>query len=130
MKTKLALAILFPLFLNACSSACGIFGCRPLNSCEINQFTGDCHPPAKDIAVEKYYANEENAITLLKQRTGVLVHCYTTKKMLAETCAQYYEKDGFVRVREIPLKTADYDFLKNDTFPTRRWRRGERTPRW
>ena len=39
-------------------------------------------------------------------------------------------KKGYVRLREIPYKPADYDFLKTDTYPTRRWRGGELTPRW
>ena len=40
------------------------------------------------------------------------------------------EKLGYVRLREIPYKPADYDLLKTDTYPTRRWRGGELTPRW
>jgi len=37
---------------------------------------------------------------------------------------------GYVRLRDIPYKSANYDFLKTDTYPTRRWRDGETTPRW
>lgn len=35
-----------------------------------------------------------------------------------------------VRFEDIPYKTANYDFLKTGTYPTRRWRPGEITPRW
>ena len=42
----------------------------------------------------------------------------------------YFEKQGFVRLNELPYKTADYDFLKVDTYPTRRWRDAEITSRW
>ena len=59
-----------------------------------------------------------------------VVHCSSNKKYSAEDCAQYFETKGFVRFRNIPYKTAGYDFLKVDTYPTRRWRGSEKTPRW
>ena len=59
-----------------------------------------------------------------------VVHCSSNAKYSAEDCAQYFETRGFVRFRDIPYKTAGYDFLKVDTYPTRRWRGAELTPRW
>lgn len=59
-----------------------------------------------------------------------VVHCASNSKYSAEDCAQYFEAKGFVRFRNIPYKTAGYDLLKVDTFPTRRWRESEKTPRW
>ena len=43
---------------------------------------------------------------------------------------RFYEKNNYVRLTDIPYKVAKYDRLTKDTFPTRRWRNGERTPRW
>lgn len=59
-----------------------------------------------------------------------VVHCSSNEKYSAEDCAQYFEAKGFIRFRDIPYKTAGYDFLKVDTYPTRRWRGSEKTPRW
>lgn len=76
------------------------------------------------------YANEETEISLLQPFTRVIVRCYSTKYEPAETCAQFFEEKGYVRFRNIPYKTANYDFLKTNEYPTRRWRPGEITPRW
>lgn len=59
-----------------------------------------------------------------------VVRCYNSVQSTAEDCAQIFEKKGYVRFRDIPHKTADYDFLKVDTYPTRRWRDSEITSRW
>jgi hypothetical protein len=57
-------------------------------------------------------------------------NCYDNEETTAEQCASYYETQGFVRFRDIPSRVAKYDFLTVDTFPTRRWRNGELSPRW
>ncbi len=76
------------------------------------------------------YANEENTISLINQTTKVIVRCYSNFFEPAETCARFFEEKNYTRFREIPYKTANYDFLKSGSYPTRRWRNGERTPRW
>lgn len=76
------------------------------------------------------YANEETQINLQQPSTRVIVKCYSTKYEPAETCAKLFESKGYVRFEDIPYKTANYDFLKTGTYPTRRWRPGEITPRW
>lgn len=76
------------------------------------------------------YANEETQINLQQPFTRVIVKCYSTKYEPAETCAKLFESKGYVRFEDIPYKTANYDFPKTGTYPTRRWRPGEITPRW
>ncbi len=76
--------------------------------------------------------NSENGrfIGLQNMRSRTIVRCYAADEQAMEDCAAAYERKGFVRFRDIPYKTAGYDFLKVDTYPTRRWRDSELTPRW
>lgn len=76
------------------------------------------------------YANDQNIIVLQDLTSRIVATCYTTADVTAETCARAFEAKGYVRLSEIPYKPANYDFLKTDTYPTRRWRGGELTPRW
>lgn len=69
-------------------------------------------------------------IGLQDLRSRTIVYCYANSHYSAEDCASYFEKQGYTRMRDIPSKTAKYDFLTVDTYPTRRWRNGELTPRW
>ena len=73
-------------------------------------------------------AQEEIGLQNLRDRT--IVRCYGNNENSAEDCAKYFEQKGYVRFKDIPYKTANYDFLKVDTYPTRRWRDSETTPRW
>lgn len=76
------------------------------------------------------YGNDQAYIILQQPMSRVIATCYRTEDVSAETCAKIFESKGYVRLRNIPYKTADYDFLKTDTYPTRRWRGNEDTPRW
>ncbi len=58
------------------------------------------------------------------------IYCYNSKHYSADECASYYESKGYTRITNLPYKTAKYDFLTVDTYPTRRWRSNELTPRW
>lgn len=73
---------------------------------------------------------EENTVVLQNLKTRTLVYCYNSEEVSADECAEKFEKDGFVRLRDIPKFPAEYDFLKADTYPTRRWRKDEKIPRW
>ncbi len=73
---------------------------------------------------------EEEMIVLQNLKTRVLVYCYSSADITAAECAARFEKQGFVRLKDIPSLPAEYDFLKNDTYPTRRWRKDEKIPRW
>ena len=90
---------------------------------------GACCPDCKKPPVYKMVSDGEDLISLQNLNSRVIVHCRTTAEALAEVCAQAYEAQGFVRLREIPYKTADYDFSQHGA-PSRRWRPEERTPRW
>jgi len=72
----------------------------------------------------------QSKISLQDLKTRVTVHCYDTASASAEDCAKSFEQKGFVRLKDIPSQTADYDLLKINTYPTRRWREGEKNPRW
>ena len=69
-------------------------------------------------------------IFLQEPFTRVIARCYASAEAPANACAIEFEKKGYVRVRNIPYKTARYDFLTQETYPTRRWRENELTPRW
>lgn len=73
---------------------------------------------------------KEAEIYLQEPFTRVVARCYASAYYAAEACAQQFEKQGYVRFKNIPYKTARYDFLTKDTYPTRRWRENELTPRW
>lgn len=70
------------------------------------------------------------SINLQNPHTRKIARCYNNNVSSAEDCARYFEQHGFVRFRDIPYKTANYDFLHVDTYPTRRWRDSELTSRW
>ena len=73
---------------------------------------------------------QENMIGLQNPQSRVLVYCYPSEYYTAEQCADNFENMGFVRLNDIPRLPAEYDSLKADTYPTRRWRRDEQVPRW
>lgn len=76
------------------------------------------------------YANDQAYIILQQPTSRTIATCYQSADVSAEACAKIFESKGYVRLRNIPYKTADYDFLRTDTYPTRRWRGNELTPRW
>ena len=78
----------------------------------------------------KNFPNDANPIGLQNLNNRAVAYCFDNSENTAESCAQYLESKGYVRFRDIPYKTANYDFLKVDTYPTRRWRDAELTSRW
>ncbi len=73
---------------------------------------------------------QDEVIALQNLKSRVLVYCFTSADYQANDCAKRFESQGFVRLRDIPQLPAEYDFLKGDTYPTRRWRKDELVPRW
>ena len=71
-----------------------------------------------------------DVIALQNLKSRVLAYCYDSSDMWAEECAVKLEQEGYVRLKDIPSSPAEFDFLKSDTYPTRRWRREDRVPRW
>ncbi len=76
------------------------------------------------------FAATSDRIGLQNPFSREIVYCYANSRYSAEECASYFESKGYTRMTDIPTKTARYDFLTVDTYPTRRWRDGELTPRW
>ena len=62
-------------------------------------------------------ASGNNYIGLQHLRSRTVVYCYDNEQTSAEECASYYETQGYVRFRDIPSRTAKYDFLTLLTFP-------------
>lgn len=91
-------------------------------------FTSKCRDKAQYASVP--LPQKETEIYLQEPNTRVMARCYATAEYAANACAEMFESKGYVRLKNIPYKTARYDFLTKDTYPTRRWREHERTPRW
>lgn len=76
------------------------------------------------------YANDAAYIILQQPTSRDIATCYKTEDVSADACARIFESKGYVRLRNIPYQSANYDFLRTDTYPTRRWRGNELAPRW
>ena len=75
--------------------------------------------------------NFSSMVLLQDKNTGDLICCSDTATSTAEECARAFEQeDCYVRVDNIPSRPAQYDPLTTNTFPTRRWRETETSPRW
>ncbi len=98
-----------------------------LTACRMTSYSSP--PPVAEIPIATY-GNAADFIDLQNPHNRVVVHCKKTAEASAELCADFFEKRGYIRLQEIPYKTANYDFLKTDTYPSRRWRANEATPRW
>ncbi len=91
-----------------------------------------CAGDAGSDKIPTYYLlpYEEDMIVLQNLKTRVLVYCYSSATVSAIECADKFTNQGFVHLRDIPSLPAKYDNLKGDTYPTRRWRKDEKIPRW
>lgn len=87
---------------------------------------------AQDKQPQTYYVlpYEAESVVLQNLKSRAVVYCYPSVDLSAEDCAKDFEQRGYVRLRDIPRFTAEDDILKADTYPTRRWRQGEKIPRW
>lgn len=72
----------------------------------------------------------EDIIGLQNLESRIIVYCYNSATVTTEQCAKEFENRGYVRLTDIPRLPAEYDFLKSDTYPARRWRKDEKIPRW
>ncbi len=130
MLPLLLLAIMISGCANWAQKAGNTTDTASFSPCGRRFYTGTEQTPDEAQDSEKFYPNDSCAIALQNQETRAVAYCYSNPETSAESCAQYFEKQGFVRLNELPYKTADYDFLKVDTYPTRRWRDAEITSRW
>jgi hypothetical protein len=115
--------------LSIITSSCGIFY-DDVSPCQKKAYMYGCNQCEVTIPIIRPFANEQDMIALQNPTTKQVARCYSTPEEPAEYCAKYFESKNYVRFRDIPYKTANYDFRKKNTFPTRRWRDYERTPRW
>lgn len=70
-------------------------------------------------------------ILLIHPVTRTQILCYDLPGESAVQCAENFRAAGYVLVTDIPQVSANYDFLRKNTYPTRRWRGGgEVVPRW
>ena len=70
-------------------------------------------------------------ILLIHPVTRTQILCYDLPGESAVQCAENFRATGYVLVTDIPQVSANYDFLRKNTYPTRRWRGGgEVVPRW
>lgn len=70
-------------------------------------------------------------ILLIHPVTRTQILCYDLPGESAVQCAENFRAVGYVLVTDIPQVSANYDFLRKNTYPTRRWRGGgEVVPRW
>ena len=70
-------------------------------------------------------------ILLIHPVTRTQILCYDLPGESAVQCAENFRATGYVLVTDIPQVSANYDFLRKNTSPTRRWRGGgEVVPRW
>jgi hypothetical protein len=89
-----------------------------------------CAAETEQESVNYVLPYQEDVIALENLKTRVVAYCYSSPSATAQACAERFERRGFVRLEEIPRLTAEYDFLKEGTYPTRRWRNGEKVSRW
>jgi len=84
----------------------------------------------EESVTQKVEPYQQDVIALENLQTRVVAYCHASETYTAEECAGALEKDGFVRLTEVPKFVAEKDFLKTGTYPTRRWREGDVAPRW
>lgn len=88
------------------------------------------HQQEPDTVVRTVRAYQNNVIPLENLKTRVVAYCYTTAFRTAEDCAKEMEVNGYVRLKDVPMVTADRNILQEGSYPTRRWRETDRVSRW
>ncbi len=69
-------------------------------------------------------------VLLIHPMTRVKVLCLNQQGQSAVACAEQFRAQGYVLATDIPQFAGRYDFLQKNTYPSRRWRKGENAPRW
>ena len=73
----------------------------------------------------------QEGILLQHPVTRTQVLCYDLPSEDAVTCAQNFMASGYVLITDIPQVSANYDVIRPNSYPTRKWRNGgEYVPRW
>ncbi|MCQ2915110.1 MAG: hypothetical protein MJ247_07970 [Alphaproteobacteria bacterium] len=91
-----------------------------LSSCVSNQ--------EKDVKV--IIPGSDKPIVLQHTITREIVYCDGTDVNKMDICATDFERDGFVRLTDKPNFRAKDDLPRPGSYPTRRFRDNQNTPRW
>ena len=75
--------------------------------------------------------------TLQHPWTRQVVYCPAEHYTLAANnlmgssyCAKFFENGGFEKLQHLTYMPARFDNVREGSYPERRWREGERVPRW
>ncbi len=69
-------------------------------------------------------------VLLIHPLTRAKVLCFDQSGWSAVECAEYFRAAGYMLATDIPQFAGRYDFLREGTYPARRWRKDEHIPRW
>lgn len=144
------LLLLFAVFLASCSDDLDLYGVntgymthhRPMchtettiavydkqgaysvPGCVDYEFADDSDFP--QVEDNKYQSNQ---VILENLNTRVLAYCRGSDVEI-DMCVSRLKASCYVKLQDIPKRSAKYDILQRGTYPTRRWRNGETAPRW
>ena len=82
-----------------------------------------------------YYDNKalhEADILLIQPYSRTIVVCNDEPGFSAYGCAEYFKKQGFILITDIPQFTAKYDVIVEGNYPSRKWgaNKSQTAPRW
>ncbi len=120
------------IWANAAVTRSGLKYCPNTRRC-----TGDpLLPPQPCVQPMPTYYDDISEVTvaegvlLIHPLTRAKVLCFDQSGLSAVDCAERFRSEGYVLITDVPQFAGRYDFLKEGTYPTRRWRKGEHIPRW
>lgn len=114
-------------------------GINGLQTCANNRKCSDeallpyqpCAQPMPTYYSDLSATEADEGIVLIHPVTRTQVLCFDTPTEDAVQCAENFRASGYVLITDVPQLPARYDFLRKNTYPTRRWRDGgEVVPRW
>jgi len=73
---------------------------------------------------------DEKYIVLQHPTDRTVVKCKNYTLKTKDECAKEFEGLGYVRLKDKVTMPAKFDNQKLSTYPSRRWRDGENSPRW
>ncbi len=126
------------------SEVCGLraypkVGVNGVKLCKNNRLCSDeallpyqpCAQPMPTYYSDISATQAAEGILLQHPMTRTQILCYDLPGESAVSCAQNFQAAGYVLITNIPQVSANYDMLRVNTYPTRRWRDGgEYIPRW
>ncbi len=105
----------------------------PVSGCPEEQLL----PPEPCIQpIPTYYGNmseieKAEGIVLIHPITRTKIVCFDIANKDAISCAKHFQSTGYVLITDLPQFSGNYDTIRTNSYPTRRWRDGgEIYPRW